>query len=98
MAGARIGYKPAGGHSELDGSVHNMSERAYRQYAFDASQFSGVALGVYAPPRTWGVTATYQFEETDGEPLRPLLETTVHGPQPHGLKVVYAVLAERIEP
>jgi iron complex outermembrane receptor protein len=61
VAGGRIGYKPAGGHWEFNSFVHNMFERAYRQYAFDASQFSGVALGVYAPPRTWGVTATYRF-------------------------------------
>ncbi len=61
VAGARIGYKPAGGHWEFNSFVHNMFERAYRQYAFDASQFSGVALGVYAPPRTWGLSATYRF-------------------------------------
>jgi len=61
VVGARIGYKPAGGHWEFDTFVHNMFERAYRQYAFDASQFSGVALGVYAPPRTWGLSATYRF-------------------------------------
>jgi iron complex outermembrane receptor protein len=61
VAGARVGYKPVGGHWEFSAFVHNMLDRAYRQYAFDASQFSGVALGVYAPPRTWGVTATYRF-------------------------------------
>jgi iron complex outermembrane receptor protein len=61
VAGARIGYKPAGGHWEFDTFVHNMFERAYRQYAFDASQFSGVALGVYAPPRTWGLSVSYRF-------------------------------------
>ena len=61
VAGGRIGYKPAGGHWEFDTFVHNMFERAYRQYAFDASQFSGGALGVYAPPRTWGLSGTYRF-------------------------------------
>ena len=61
VAGARLGYKPAGGHWEFDAFVHNMFDRAYRQYAFDASQFSGVALGVYAPPRTWGLSAAYRF-------------------------------------
>jgi iron complex outermembrane receptor protein len=61
VAGARIGYKPSGEHWEFNAFVHNMLDRAYRQYAFDASQFSGVALGVYAPPRTWGVSATYRF-------------------------------------
>ncbi|MGC2032354.1 MAG: TonB-dependent receptor [Steroidobacteraceae bacterium] len=61
VAGARIGFKPAGGHWEFNAFVHNMLDRAYRQYAFDASQFSGVALGVYAPPRTWGLSATYRF-------------------------------------
>jgi iron complex outermembrane receptor protein len=61
VAGARVGYKPSGGHWEFQGFVHNMFQRAYRMYAFDASQFSGVALGVYAPPRTWQLSATYRF-------------------------------------
>jgi iron complex outermembrane receptor protein len=57
----RAGFKPAGGHWEFQAYVHNLFQRAYRVYAFDGSQFSGVALGVYGPPRTWGVTATYRF-------------------------------------
>ncbi|MGA8706547.1 MAG: TonB-dependent receptor [Steroidobacteraceae bacterium] len=61
VAGARIAYKLGGGHWEFDGFVHNMFQRAYRMYAFDASQFSGVGLGVYAPPRTWGISGSYRF-------------------------------------
>lgn len=63
VAGARIGFNPGGGHWEMAAFVKNMFDRAYRVYAFDASQFSGIGLGLYAPPRTWGITATYRFGE-----------------------------------
>ena len=33
----------------------------YRVYAFDSSLFAGVVAGVYAKPRTYGVTATYRI-------------------------------------
>jgi iron complex outermembrane receptor protein len=58
---ARIGFTPAGGKIDLAFFVNNIFQRAYRVYAFDGSLFWGDALGVYAKPRTWGVSATYRF-------------------------------------
>jgi iron complex outermembrane receptor protein len=58
---ARIGFSPAGGRVDLAFYVNNLFNRAYRVYAFDGSTYWGDALGVYAKPRTWGVTATYRF-------------------------------------
>jgi len=58
---ARIGFTPKGGKLDLAFFVNNVFNRAYRIYAFDGSLFWGDALGVYAKPRTWGVTASYRF-------------------------------------
>jgi iron complex outermembrane receptor protein len=54
-----------GGNLEFAVFVNNITNRAYRQYAFDASQFSGVALGIFARPRTYGFSATYRFRALD---------------------------------
>lgn len=58
---ARIGFTPAGGKIDLAVFVNNVFERAYRSYAFDGSLFWGDSLGVYAKPRTWGVSAKVRF-------------------------------------
>ena len=57
----RIGFTPKGGKVDFAAYVNNLFQRAYRVYAFDGSLYWGDALGVYAKPRTWGVTATYHF-------------------------------------
>jgi iron complex outermembrane receptor protein len=61
IANARLGYTPSGGNWDFAAFVNNVFEREYRVYAFDSSLFSGVVAGVYAKPRTWGITATYRF-------------------------------------
>lgn len=58
---ARIGFTPEGGKVDFAVYVNNLFNRAYRVYAFDGSTYWGDALGVYAKPRTWAVTATYRF-------------------------------------
>jgi len=58
---ARIGFTPAGGRVDFAVYVNNLFNRAYRVYAFDGSTYWGDALGVYAKPRTWAITATYRF-------------------------------------
>lgn len=58
---ARIGFTPKGGNIDLAFYVNNVFNRAYRVYAFDGSTYWGDALGVYAKPRAWGITATYRF-------------------------------------
>lgn len=57
----RIGFAPAGGRLDIAAFVNNVFERAYRSYAFDGSLFWGASLGVYARPRTWGISAKYRF-------------------------------------
>ncbi len=57
----RIGFTPAGGRLDIAAFVNNVFERAYRSYAFDGSLFWGDSLGVYAKPRTWGISAKYRF-------------------------------------
>jgi iron complex outermembrane receptor protein len=57
----RIGFTPAGGRLDIAAFVNNVFERAYRSYAFDGSLYWGDSLGVYAKPRTWGVSAKYRF-------------------------------------
>ena len=39
----------------------NLSDEEYRTHAFDLSAFPGVELGYYNPPRTYSLSATYQF-------------------------------------
>ena len=49
--------------TKLDFSVfvNNLFNKAYRVYAFDGSLYWGDTLGVYAKPRTWGVSMKYNF-------------------------------------
>jgi iron complex outermembrane recepter protein len=57
----RIGFSPKGGKLDFAAYVNNVNNRAYRLYAFDGSAYWGDVLGVYAKPRTYGVTATMRF-------------------------------------
>src|SRR5262245_21280244 len=61
VANARLGYTSPDGRWDVAGFVNNLFEEKYRVYAFDSSLFSGVVAGVYAKPRTWGVTASLRF-------------------------------------
>ncbi len=58
---ARIGFASADKRWEVSAFVNNVFNRAYRVYAFDSSLFAGLVAGVYAKPRTWGVTARMRF-------------------------------------
>jgi iron complex outermembrane receptor protein len=57
----RIGYAADSGQWEVAAFVDNVFEEEYRVYAFDSSLFSGVVAGVYAKPRTFGLSGTYRF-------------------------------------
>ena len=61
VANARIGYAADDGRWSVAAFVDNLTDEKYRVYAFDSSLFAGVVAGVYAKPRTWGVSATYRF-------------------------------------
>ncbi|GAB3096718.1 TonB-dependent receptor [Aestuariicella hydrocarbonica] len=39
----------------------NLSDKTYRQHAFDLSAFPGVELGYYGAPRTYSLSASYSF-------------------------------------
>lgn len=61
VANARIGYAGSGDRWEIAAFVNNLFEEEYRVFAFDTSLFAGTVGGVYARPRTWGLTASYRF-------------------------------------
>lgn len=61
VGNARVGLVGGEGRWELAAFVDNLTEEKYRVYAFDSSLFAGVVAGVYAKPRTYGITATYRF-------------------------------------
>ena len=57
----RFGFTPSGMKLDLAVFVNNVLNHAYRVYAYDGAYYNGEVAGVYAKPRTWGVTATYHF-------------------------------------
>jgi iron complex outermembrane receptor protein len=61
LANARIGYASEDGRWAVAAFVDNLTDEAYRVYAFDSSLFAGVVAGVYGKPRTYGLTATWRF-------------------------------------
>lgn len=64
VGNARLGFVTTDGRWEFSAFCNNVAQRAYRQYAFDDSQFAGNGLGIYAKPRTWGLSATYRLRRT----------------------------------
>lgn len=63
VANGRIGFTTADKKIDLSVFVNNLFNKAYRVYAFDGSLYWGDTLGVYAKPRTWGVSLRYNFGE-----------------------------------
>ena len=61
VANARIGYAAGDGQWEIAAFVNNLTDEEYRVYAFDSSLFAGVVAGVYAKPRTYGLTLSWRF-------------------------------------
>ncbi|MFM5883953.1 MAG: TonB-dependent receptor [Novosphingobium sp.] len=61
VANARLGFTTADDKIDVALFVNNLFEKAYRVYAFDGSLYWGDVLGVYAKPRTWGVSLRYNF-------------------------------------
>jgi iron complex outermembrane receptor protein len=59
VVNARLGYK-SNGNWDLSVYAKNAFDRIYRQYNLDLSSV-GWNLGVYAPPRLYGMTYTYHF-------------------------------------
>ncbi len=61
VTNARIGWEPTNKRWEIAAFVNNLTDAQYRVYAFDSSLFAGVVAGVYAKPRTYGITGTFRF-------------------------------------
>ncbi len=61
VANARVGFTTADEKIDVSVFVNNLFNKAYRVYAFDGSLYWGDTLGVYAKPRTWGVSVRYNF-------------------------------------
>lgn len=60
ITNARLAYKSNRGNWDVALYTKNMFDRVYRQYNLDLSSV-GWNLGVYAPPRLYGVTFTYHL-------------------------------------
>lgn len=61
VANTRIGFTTKDERLSVAVFVNNVFNRKYRVYAFDGSLYWGDTLGVYAKPRTWGVSLRYNF-------------------------------------
>ena len=61
VANARIGYAGADDAWEVAVFVNNLFAERYRVYGYDNTLFDGTVAGVYAKPRTWGLTGTFRF-------------------------------------
>lgn len=61
VSNARIGFVTGNKKVDVALFVNNLFNKAYRVYAFDGSLYWGDTLGVYAKPRTWGLTLRYNF-------------------------------------
>jgi iron complex outermembrane receptor protein len=58
---ASVAYDSADGRWRVMLGGKNLGDEEYRTHAFDLSAFPGVELGYYNPPRTYGLTGSYNF-------------------------------------
>jgi len=61
VTNARIGYTGPNDAWEIAAFVNNIFAEKYRVYGYDNTLFDGTVAGVYAKPRTWGVTGVIHF-------------------------------------
>ena len=57
----RFTYAPVGGQVELSGWVRNMTDKAYKTFAFDASTFSQTSIYFVGDQRTYGGSLSVRF-------------------------------------
>lgn len=58
---ASVTYDSADGRWRVIVGGKNLTDEEYRTHAFDLSAFPGVELGYYNPPRTYSISASYNF-------------------------------------
>lgn len=61
VANARIGFAGPADRWDIALFVNNLFSERYRVYGYDNTLFDGTVAGVYAKPRTWGLTGTVHF-------------------------------------
>jgi iron complex outermembrane receptor protein len=57
----RLTYRPLGGNLEVSGWVRNITDQRYKNFSFDASQFSSLVITLLGDPRTFGVDMRVTF-------------------------------------
>jgi iron complex outermembrane receptor protein len=57
----RLTYRTPEGNIEVAGWVRNLTDEAYKTYAFDASTFAKLDVNFIGEPRTWGVDLTIRW-------------------------------------
>jgi iron complex outermembrane receptor protein len=57
----RLAYRTPAGNVEVAGWIRNVEDQVYKNYAFDASRFSGVVINFPGEPRTIGVDVLFTF-------------------------------------
>jgi iron complex outermembrane receptor protein len=57
----RLAYRPPNGRVEVAGWVRNLTNEAYKSFAFDASTFNETSIYFVGDPRTYGATLTVNF-------------------------------------
>jgi outer membrane receptor protein involved in Fe transport len=57
----RLAYRPPGGRVEIAGWVRNLTNEAYKTFAFDGSTFNRTTIYFVGDPRTYGGTISVSF-------------------------------------
>jgi len=57
----RLAYRTPTGNVEVAGWIRNVEDRVYKNFAFDASRFTGIVINFPGEPRTLGVDVTFAF-------------------------------------
>jgi outer membrane receptor protein involved in Fe transport len=57
----RLAYRPPGGRVEIAGWVRNLTNQAYKTFAFDGSTFNRTTIYFVGDPRTYGGTVSVSF-------------------------------------
>ena len=56
-----MGWKDKTDHYSLGFFVNNLTGKLYKVSGYDLSNLCGCSEEVYGKPRTWGITAGYNF-------------------------------------
>jgi hypothetical protein len=57
----RLAYRTPTGNLELAGWIRNVEDQVYKNFAFDASRFTGITINFPGEPRTFGMDVVVTF-------------------------------------